>query len=137
MEQLIGQEYGLIVLTMIFEKLLPLALVAAGVWFFNFLKKKGVKEEQIALLEEAWLFLTRAVTNTNQLWVDAVKNSEGRLTEEQQAAARAETERIFKEMLTDTVKFAIEAAYGSLEKYIATYMEAAVGEVKIAKAAKV
>lgn len=134
MEQLTTQEYSLVILVTVLESLLPLALAAVGVWFFNFLKKKGVKEEQIVLLEEAWLLLTRAVTNTNQLWVDAVKNNSGRLTEEQQAAARAETERIFKEMLTETVQFAIEAAYGSLEKYLATHMEAAVGQVKTTKA---
>ena len=127
------QEYILSMLVIILESLLPLAVTAAGIWFFKFLKKKGIKEEQIVLLEQAWLFLTRAVTNTNQLWVDAVKNNSGRLTEEQQAAARAETERIFKEMLTDTIKLAIETAYGSLEKYITTHMEAAVGQVKSAK----
>lgn len=133
MEQLINQEYGLVLLAAVLEALLPLIVAAAGVWLFNFLKKKGANEEQIALLEEAWTFLTRAVTNTNQLWVDAVKNSSGCLTEEQQAEARAETERIFKEMITDTVQFAIETAYGSLEKYLATYMEAAVGQVKSTK----
>ena len=134
MEQLTTQEYILVILVTVLESLLPLAIAAVGVWFFNFLKKKGVKEEQIALLEEAWLLLTRAVTNTNQLWVDTVKNNSGRLTEEQQAAARAETERIFKEMLTETVQFAIETAYGSLEKYLATHLEAAVGQVKTTKA---
>lgn len=137
MENITSNNYFIVVLAMILESLIPIAMTAFGLWLINYMKKKGANEEQIKLLEQAFTFLTRAVTNTNQLWVDAVKNSEGRLTEEQQAAARAETERIFKEMLTDTVKFAIEAAYGSLEKYIATYMEAAVGEVKIAKAAKV
>lgn len=132
--QITSQEYWFVILATILESLVPLLIAAAGVWLFSFLKKKGANEEQIKLLEEAWTFLTRAVTNTNQLWVDAVKNTNGFLTEEQQAEARKETEQIFKEMITDTVKFAIEAAYGSLEKYIETYMEAAVGQVKIDRA---
>ena len=126
-------EFWYKILIMVLETLVPTTIVVGGILLRNWLKKKGVAEEQIALLEEAWVFLTRAVTNTNQLWVDTIKNSAGHLTEEQQAAAREETERIFKEMVTDTVKFAIEAAYGSLEKYLATYMEAAVGEVTALK----
>lgn len=130
MENIVTDNFFIMILMMILEALIPIAMTAFGIWFVNYIKKKGANDEQIKYLEQGFTFLTRAVTNTNQLWVDSVKNSEGHLTVEQQAAARAETERIFKEMLTETVKFAIESAYGSLEKYIATHMEAAVGEVK-------
>ena len=108
-------------------------MIAFGFLIRNWLKNKGAKEEELALLETAYEYLVRAVTNTNQVWVDALKNSEGHLTEEQQAEARKKTEEAFKAMLTDTIKLAIEAAYGSVDKWLAINLEAAVGQVKSAK----
>ena len=78
--------------------------------------------------------LTKAVTSTNQIWVDAIKQSEGKLTAEQQAEAREKTIEIFKEMITESVKLAIEAAYGSVDKWLDLNLESAVGEVKALKA---
>lgn len=124
------------IIIMCLDALVPLAMAVVITALVNFLRKKGVSEEHLNLLQQAYGFLTKAVTSTNQVWVDALKNAEGRLTEEQQAKARQKTEEIFREMITDSVKFAIETAYGSVDKYLATYLEAAVGEVKAAKAAK-
>lgn len=67
------------------------------------------------------------------MWVDAIKKSEGGLTEAQKAEARAKTTEIFKEMITDNIKLALEAAYGSVEKWLDLNLEAAVGEVKNSK----
>jgi hypothetical protein len=122
------------ILIMILEALVPAAIIVGGVLLKNWLKKKGATEEQLMLLDTAYDYLVRAVNNTNQVWVDALKSSGGRLTEEQQAEARKKTEEAFKAMLTDAVELAIKAAYGSVEKWLEANMEAAVGEVKALKA---
>lgn len=114
--------------------LLPPLLIAIGVYLRNWLKKKGATEEQLILIDEAYVYLTRAVTATNQVWVDALKAAGNGLTKEQQAEARAKTEEAFRAMLTDTVQLAIETAYGSIEKWLDINLEAAVGEVKNNKA---
>ena len=127
-------KYWYDLLAMLLEGIVPVIMIAFGFLIRNWLKNKGAKEEELALLETAYEYLVRAVTNTNQVWVDALKNSEGRLTEEQQAEARKKTEEAFKAMLTDTIKLAIEAAYGSVDRWLAINLEAAVGEVKALKA---
>ena len=127
-------KYWYDLLAMILEGIVPVIMIALGFLIRNCLKNKGAKEEELALLETAYEYLVRAVTNTNQVWVDALKKSEGRLTEEQQAEARKKTEEAFKAMLTDTIKLAIEVAYGSVDKWLAINLEAAVGEVKALKA---
>ena len=121
------------ILVMVLEALVPTAIIAAGILLKNWLKKKGATEEQIMLLDTGYNYLVRAVINTNQVWVDALKDSGGRLTEEQQAEARKKTEEAFKAMLTDAVKLAIETAYGSVDKWLDINLEAAVGEVKALK----
>ena len=126
-------KYWYDLLAMLLEGIVPVIMIAFGFLIRNWLKNKGVKEEELALLETAYEYLVRAVTNTNQVWVDALKKSEGHLTEEQQAEARKKTEEAFKAMLTDTIKLAIEAAYGSVDKWLAINLEAAVGQVKSAK----
>lgn len=127
-------KYWYDLLAMVLEGIVPVIMIALGFLIRNWLKSKGAKEEELILLETAYEYLVRAVTNTNQVWVDALKNNEGRLTEEQQAEARKKTEEAFKAMLTDTIKLAIEAAYGSVDKWLAINLEAAVGEVKALKA---
>ena len=126
-------KYWYDLLAMLLEGIVPVIMIAFGFLISNWLKNKGAKEEELALLETAYEYLVRAVTNTNQVWVDALKKSEGHLTEEQQAEARKKTEEAFKAMLTDTIKLAIEAAYGSVDKWLAINLEAAVGQVKTAK----
>lgn len=120
-------------LAMLLERIVPIIMIVLGFLIRNWLKNKGAKEEELKLLETAYEYLVRAVTNTNQVWVDALKNNEGHLTEEQQAEARKKTEEAFKAMLTDAIKLAIEAAYGSVDRWLAINLEAAVGQVKSAK----
>lgn len=121
------------ILVIILESLVPLVCLVIGTLIINFLKKKGLKEEELVYIDTAYSLLTKAVMTTNQLWVDAIKENEGKLSPEQQADAREDTIKIFNEMLTEGVKLAIEAAYGSVEKWLNINLEAAVGEVKLFK----
>lgn len=122
------------IIAMLLEELVPLACLVVGVLVIRWLKKKGVQQDELNYIQTAYSMLTKAVMNTNQIWVDAIKQSEGKLTAEQQAEAREKTIEIFKEMITESVKLAIEAAYGSVEKWLDLNLESAVGEVKALKA---
>ncbi len=122
------------IIVMLLEKLVPLACLVVGVLVIRWLKKKGVQQDELNYIQTAYSMLTKAVMNTNQVWVDAIKQSEGKLTAEQQAEARERTIEIFKEMITESVKLAIEAIYGSVEKWLDLNLESAVGEVKALKA---
>ena len=122
------------IIVMLLEKLVPLAWLVVGVLGIRWLKKKGVQQDELNYIQTAYSMLTKAVMNTNQVWVDAIKQSEGKLTAEQQAEARERTTEIFKEMITESVKLAIEAIYGSVEKWLDLNLESAVGEVKALKA---
>lgn len=122
------------IIVMLLEKLVPLACLVVGLLVIRWLKKKGVQQDELNYIQTAYSMLTKAVMNTNQVWVDAIKQSEGKLTAEQQAEARERTIEIFKEMITESVKLAIEAIYGSVEKWLDLNLESAVGEVKALKA---
>ena len=110
--------------------LVPLAILAAGILIRNVLKKKGATEEQLKLINGAYEILARAARKTNQIWVEALKLAQGGLTEEQQAKAREMTTETFKEMITEAMRYAIEAAYGSVDKWVELNLESAVNEVK-------
>ncbi len=110
--------------------LVPIAIVAVGILIRNAVKKAGATKEQLALIDGAYEILARAARKTNQIWVEALKMAQGGLTEEQQAQAREMTIEAFKEMVTEAMRFAIEQAYGSLEKWIEMNLESAVNEVK-------
>ena len=122
------------IVAMLLEKLVPLACLVVGVLVIRWLKKKGVQQDELNYIQTAYSMLTKAVMNTNQVWVDAIKQSEGKLTAEQQAEARERTIEIFKEMITESVKLSIEAIYGSVDKWLDLNLESAVGEVKALKA---
>lgn len=122
------------IIAMLLEKLVPLACLVVGVLVIRWLKKKGVQQDELNYIQTAYSMLTKAVMNTNQVWVDAIKQSEGKLTAEQQAEARERTIKIFKEMITESVQLAIEAIYGSVDKWLDLNLESAVGEVKALKA---
>ena len=112
------------------ETLIPIAVIAVGILIRNAVKKAGATKEQLALIDGAYEILARAARKTNQIWVEALKLAQGALTEEQAAQARAMTTETFKEMITEAMQFAIEKAYGSLEKWIEMNLESAVNEVK-------
>ncbi len=120
--------YGL--LATFLEGMVPLAIIAVGILIKNVLKKNNATKEQIALVEGAYDILARAARITNQTWVDAIKEAGGKLTEEQAAEARERTVEIFKSMITEAMLYAIEQAYGNIDKWIDLNLEAAVNEVK-------
>lgn len=126
-------QYWIDILVLISERLVPLLILVAGILIINWAKKKGATTEQINLLQEAFLYLQRAVISTNQIWVDALKAAEGGLTKEQQEEARKATRLAFEAMLTDSIKLAIETAYGTVGHWLDINLEAAVGEVKNSK----
>lgn len=124
------EQFWLNILATILETLVPIAVIAVGILIRNAVKKAGATKEQLALIDGAYEILARAARKTNQIWVEAMKMAQGGLTEEQQAQARAETIATFKEMITEAMQYAIEQAYGSLEKWIDMNLESAVNEVK-------
>lgn len=122
--------FWLNILATVLESLIPVALTAIGILIYNAVKKSGASKEQLALINGAYEILARAARKTNQIWVEALKLAQGGLTEEQAAQAREMTIATFKEMVTETMQFAIEQAYGSLDKWIEMNLESAVNEVK-------
>lgn len=123
-------EYLFMLFTEYAPRFLELILIAFGIWLVNMLRKQGATKEQLALVEEAYAILQRAARNTNQVWVEAVKEASGKLSEEDIERAKQDTIKVFKEMVTESMEFAIEKLYGSLDKWIEMNLESAVNEVK-------
>ena len=123
-------EYLLMLLAEYAPRFLELILIAFGIWLVNMLRKQGATKEQLALVEEAYAILQRAARNTNQVWVEAIKEAGGKLSEEEAAKAREDTIKVFKEMITEAMEFAIEKLYGSVDQWIEMNLESAVNEVK-------
>lgn len=111
-------------------QILELIILIAGLLIIKAFKKQGASKEQIALIESAYEILTRAARTTNQLWVEAIKKAGGKLTEEEAEQARKDTIETFKQMITEAMQFAIEQAYGSIDKWIELNLESAVNSVK-------
>lgn len=111
-------------------QILELIILVAGLLIINAFKKQGASKEQIALIESAYEILTRAARTTNQIWVEAIKKAGGKLTEEEAEQARKDTIETFKQMITEAMQFAIEQAYGSIDKWIELNLESAVNSVK-------
>lgn len=111
-------------------QILELIILVAGLLIINAFKKQGASKEQIALIENAYEILTRAARTTNQIWVEAIKEAGGKLTEEEAEQARKDTIETFKQMITEAMQFAIEQAYGSIDKWIELNLESAVNSVK-------
>ena len=102
------KEYFLMLFAEYAPRFLELILIAFGIWLVNMLRKQGATKEQLALVEEAYAILQRAARNTNQVWVEAIKETGGKLSEEDAAKAREDTIKVFKSMITEAMEFAIE-----------------------------
>lgn len=124
------KEYFLMLCAEYAPRILELVLLALGIIIVNVLRKQGATKEQIALVEEAYAILSRAARNTNQVWVEAIKEAGGKLSEEEAAKAREDTIKVFKSMITEAMELAIEKLYGSIDKWIEMNLESAVNEVK-------
>ena len=123
-------EFWMGLLATFLESMVPLAIIVIGILIKNALQKANASKEQIALVEGAYELLARAARTTNQIWVEAIKEAGGKLTEEQAAQAREDTINTFKAMLTEAMAHAIEIAYESVDKWIELNLESAVNEVK-------
>jgi hypothetical protein len=124
------KQYFLMLCAEYAPRILELVLLALGIIIVNVLRKQGATKEQIALVEEAYAILSRAARNTNQVWVEAIKEAGGKLSEEEAAKAREDTIKVFKSMITEAMELAIEKLYGSIDKWIEMNLESAVNEVK-------
>ena len=123
-------EYLMMLFAEYAPRFLELILIAFGIWLVNMLRKQGATKEQLALVEEAYAILQRAARTTNQIWVEAIKEAGGKLSEEEAAKAREDTIKTFKGMITEAMAFAIEKLYGSIDEWININLESAVNEVK-------
>lgn len=123
-------DYLLMLLAEYGPRFLELLLIAFGIWLVNMLRKQGATKEQLALVEEAYAILQRAARNTNQVWVEAIKEAGGKLSEEEAAKAREDTIKVFKQMITEAMELALEKLYGSVDEWLEMNLESAVNEVK-------
>jgi len=113
----------------ILERVIPLAMLVLGILILRWAKKKGANDDLLSYLALGYDALKKAVLNTNQTWVDALKKNHGTLTDEEKAEARERTIAYFKMLLTEEVEIAIDALYGGVDNWLNLYLESAVGEV--------
>lgn len=111
------------------ENVVPLLITALGAVIFNYLKSKGAKEESLKLAQEAYTIFNKCVLNVNQTFVDTLK-ADGLFDEEAQAEAREMAKEMFMEMISAEMKLALDALYGSVDKWIETVREADVWAAK-------
>lgn len=118
------------ILQMVLEILVP-AVIGLGVLIAKKYLSDKVKDDTLREgLNDAIDLLGRAARDTNQTYVDAIKNSGNGLTPEQAAIARQKTKELFEQLVTDLAREAIETAYGSIDNYINLNLEAAVASIK-------
>lgn len=123
-------EYLLMLFAEYAPRFLELILIAFGIWLVNKLRQQGATKEQLALVEEAYAILQRAARNTNQVWVEAVKEAGGKLSEEEIERAKHDTTEVFKQMITESMELALTKLYGSVDAWLELNLESAVNEVK-------
>ena len=111
-------------------RIVELLILVVGILIVNALRKQGATKEQIALVEEAYAILSRAARNTNQVWVEAIKEAGGKLSEEEAAKAREDTIKVFKQMISESMELALTKLYGSVDAWLEMNLESAVNEVK-------
>lgn len=110
------------------EALLPLVFSVVGILLLRWLKKKGVKDEYVSLIEDGWSLLRTCVLSVNQTFVEDLKASNGgKLTDAQKAEARQQCINNFKSLASDALLLAIQAAYGSVDDWLGIALEAEVG----------
>ena len=118
------------ILQMVLEILVPV-VIGLGVLIAKKYLSDKVKDDTLREgLNDAIDLLGRAARDTNQTYVDAIKNSGNGLTPEQAAIARQKTKELFEQLVTDLAREAIETAYGSIDNYINLNLEAAVASIK-------
>lgn len=113
------------------EMLIPALLSVLGLLIYKWAKNKGANAEALALISEAYTIFQKCVLSVNQTYVDALKAS-GKFDETAQATARTKCKEQFESLINDEMAVAINAIYGSVDKWINTVREADVREAKTA-----
>lgn len=111
------------------EQLFPIILTIIGVMLTMWLKKKTENEQIVNLVEEALYIINESVLSVNQTYVNALK-AEGGFTKEKQEEAKKQCMEIVNKLLNDSMKFALEKTYGSLEQVLNVLIESYVLENK-------
>jgi hypothetical protein len=122
------------ILASVMETLIPLVILALGALLVAYLKKRGVKDETMDLISEAYDLLTKCVLKINQTMVDTLKANK-EFGPDQQALVKQACIEEFEKLANDSIKLAIETVYGSLSAWLDTMIEATVQEVKISRTA--
>lgn len=114
------------ILAMLLENLIPMTVTLLGTALLLLLKRRGAKQETRRLVQEAYALLGDCVLYVDQVYVDALKRANGRLTEAQKAEAKALCAERFRALAGDAVRMAVETTYRSCEQWLATMAEAQV-----------
>ena len=107
------------------ESLIPLIMTVLLYLALRWLKSRGATSDQIQLATEAWKIFQSCVLSVNQTFVDVLKE-QGAFDEHAQELARIKCELL----ISEEMKLAINALYGSLDAWIDANREAMVWQAK-------
>ena len=108
--------------------------VTVGIGFLvKYLQGKSKSDKLDWYIEKAGDIIRDTVIRVNQTYVDALKAS-GEFTDEQKAEAKATALDIIYDTLSETAYSALTVAYGDVEAWIVSKLEAFVKEQKSTKA---
>lgn len=124
------------IIAILLENLVPAVLAMLSAALLAYLKRQGAQRETQALVEEAYTLLEGCVLYVNQVYVDAIRQTSGKLTEAQRAQANALCIGKFNEVAGDAIRLAVAAMYRSSEKWLETMLEADVWSAKEPSAAQ-
>lgn len=112
------------------ELIIPLVVTALGVILVNYLKKRGVRQDLVNAIEQAYNLLQDCVIATNQTYVTALKES-GKFDAEAAEQAKKITIGRFKALMSEEMALAISTAYNSLDTWLKIMIEADVWTAKL------
>lgn len=119
-----------IIIATALEQLFPIVCSIIGLLILSWVKKKTENEKIYTSVEEALYIVNEAVKSVNQTFVNSLK-AEGGFTKEKQEQAKAECLKIVNDLLNDSMKFALEKTYGSLEVVLNVLIESCVLDNKV------
>lgn len=111
------------------ERLIPIAFLILSAFILRVLNKAGARDEHKALVSDALTIIERCVLATKQKLVDGLK-AEGKFDKAAQKMVYDECMKDVNLLLSDSMKLALEATYGSLEKVLEILVEANVATSK-------
>lgn len=104
------------------EALVPLIITILGVLLVNYLKSRGVKDDYIKTIDQAYALLADCINYTNQTYVDALKK-EGAFDKQAQLIAFEKTKDRFYRLCSEEMELAINTAYNSLNEWLQVIIE--------------